>query len=94
MLKRRLEPQVVYTVGELARLLGWTRFRVTRLLRKRDVKTTRFGERSAELVPLVAFKDAFPEVWASIVMKHGLTISACDAKCPVCGSTVKITEAA
>lgn len=89
-----LEPQVVYTVGDLARLLGWTRFRVARLLRRKGVQTVNFGERSASLVPLVAFRAAFPEVWDSIVVKHSMPRKGCDAQCPVCGSKVPIKAVA
>jgi hypothetical protein len=88
--RRGVDPKVVYTVPELVRLTGISRFKLTGMLRRRQVETVRFGARCTELVPLTAFRDAFPAIWESIVVRCGLVPTDCEAVCPACGTKVAV----
>jgi hypothetical protein len=73
-----------YTVTELAQLADVSRFKLWRMILAEDVRTIRTGR--SVLVPLVALRVAFPDLWESMVIKLGLTpITPVD--CTVCGAT-------
>ena len=63
-------PRAVYTVPELARLSGLSRFQVGRLLTSNDVWIVRAGRR--KLVPLIALRAALPLIFDSILEAKGL----------------------
>lgn len=75
----------LYTIPELASLIGQDRGRVRRLLDRRGVK---YIDAGTLLVPLVAFRDAFPALWDSIVVRLDIDPGAID--CPVCGGEVLV----
>jgi hypothetical protein len=54
-----------------------------RWLAKKPVSLLHVG--GAVAVPLIAFREAFPEVWASLKAVHELR----QGSCPVCGETVE-----
>ena len=74
--------KALYTVPELATLIGMHHRTLRRWLAKKPVPLLHVGGSVA--VPLIAFRDAFPEVWASLKaateLRQGL--------CPVCGEVV------
>ena len=73
----------LYTVPELATLIGMHPRTLRRWLAKKPVALLHVG--GAVAVPLIAFRNAFPELWASLKTMHELKQSPC----PVCGETVK-----
>ena len=74
--------KALYTVPELATLIGMHHRTLRRWLAKKPVALLHVGGSVA--VPLIAFREAFPEVWASLKAMHELARGAC----PVCGETV------
>lgn len=76
--------QAAYTMTELAEMMGWVdyasppddrraaRERVKRWLAAKNVDTVQVGDTGPRIVPLVAFKAAFPEVWASMLEMAGI----------------------
>ena len=74
--------KALYTVPELATLIGMHHRTLRRWLARKKVPLLHVGASVA--VPLVSFREAFPEVWASIKAMAELT----QGVCPVCGETV------
>ena len=70
--KKRGQPGIkpVYRVEELARMVGLSRFAVLRLLKRYEVPTIRSGR--TVLVPLVAFRVAFPDLWESVLWARSM----------------------
>jgi hypothetical protein len=71
--------KAAYTVPELAALVGISRWTLWRMLVRDDVATIRNGR--GLLVPLVAFRQAYPPIWESAVVAlglHPLTQVECD----------------
>lgn len=77
-----MKVQSLYTVGELAKLCGFRPRRMRRWLARENVRLVRSGQ--SVVVPLVSFRDAFPEVWESIRLKHRLE----PAPCAACGGSI------
>jgi excisionase family DNA binding protein len=77
------ELKALYTVPELAAMIGMHPRTLRRWLERKEVPLLRVGESIS--VPLVAFREAFPEVWASLRAVGGLSR---DIACPVCGESV------
>ena len=67
---------------ELGALIGMHHRTLRRWLAKKPVRLLHVGGSVA--VPLIAFREASPEVWASLKAIHELGQGAC----PVCGETV------
>ena len=61
----RLEFKPVYSVLELARALGVSRYRLERLLRAKDVFVYRVGRTA--IVPLSEIRDKLEPLWASLL---------------------------
>ncbi len=76
-----LEVQSTYQVAELARMAGMKPRTMRRWLYREEV-VVRQGR--SVVVPLVRFRDAFPEVWESIRIRMALK----PGKCGACGSVV------
>jgi hypothetical protein len=74
--------KALYTVPELATLIGMHHRTLRRWLAKKPVPLLHVGGSVA--VPLIAFREAFPEVWASLKAVHELRQGAC----PVCGESL------
>ena len=74
--------KALYTVPELATLIGMHHRTLRRWLAKKPVPLLHVGGSVA--VPLIAFREAFPEVWASLKAVHELRPGVC----PVCGEPV------
>lgn len=70
-----------YQVNELARMSGMKPRTLRRWLYRQGV-VVRQGR--SVVVPLVAFRDAFPQVWESI----RLSLALKPGKCGACGSVV------
>jgi hypothetical protein len=77
-----LRVKALYTVPELAQLIGMHHRTLRRWLAKKQVPLLHVGASVA--VPLVVFREAFPEVWQSVKATSELHRGAC----PVCGETV------
>ena len=75
--------KALYRVPELAALLEMHHRTLRRWLARRGVPLLHVG--SSVAVPLVAFRVAFPDLWASLKAVHELRQAAL---CPVCGETV------
>ena len=74
--------KAAYTVPELATLIGMHHRTLRRWLARKKVPLLHVGASVA--MPLVVFREAFPEVWQSVKAiseRHG-------GACPVCGETV------
>ena len=76
-----LHVKALYSVPELAAVIGKSERTLRRWLARKEVPLLRVGASVA--VPLVAFREAFPEVWASLRVVGGLSHGAA---CPVCRS--------
>jgi hypothetical protein len=74
--------KALYTVPELATLVGMHHRTLRRWLAKKHVPLLHVGASVA--VPLVAFRDAFPMVWASIKAIG----EPSQGVCPVCGESL------
>jgi hypothetical protein len=81
------ELRVLYTIPELAQLVGMTRFAMGRLLRRHKVRFVEYGV-SGKLVPLVSFRDALPDVWNSIILR--LDVTSRVIECDACGAKVDV----
>lgn len=66
LVRRMREPQVLYTVQELSRLVGITRKRMRRLLDDHGCRYTMSG--AYRYVSLVALRDCLPDVWDSVLL--------------------------
>ena len=75
--------KALYTVPELAALLEMHQRTLRRWLARRSVPLLHVG--SSVAVPLVAFRVAFPELWASLKAVHELRHAAA---CPVFGDAI------
>ena len=99
-----MTPRAVYTVLELAELMGWcdrsssrrTRHsackRMLRLLRSRGVHLVPVGTGRQHLVPLGSFASAMPAVWAGVVAMwrtSGVRIPT-SIPCAGCGTEVPV----
>lgn len=62
--------RAVYTIQELAELMGLPAKRVWAMVRKSEIRVARSGTRI--LVPISSFRIAFPDLWDSIVMVQQL----------------------
>jgi hypothetical protein len=62
-----MEPQAVYTIGELARLSGLSRYRMLRMLKGAGVKVHRSGR--VFVVFLADLNTAFPKLWRSLALR-------------------------
>ena len=83
--------KALYTVPELATLIGMHHRTLRRWLAKKPVPLLHVG--SSVAVPLIAFREAFPEVWASLKAIHELgkpwpKLRWGQGACPVCGETI------
>lgn len=78
---RGLEVKTLYRVNELAAMSGMPVRTLRRWLDAREL-SIRVGR--SVIVPLVRFRDAFPEVWESIRIRNNLKRSSCTA----CGASV------
>lgn len=78
--------QAAYPVTKLARMTGISRWQLYRLLRKKRVRTIK-GMGTVELVSLIAFRDAFPDLYASMLERLRLAPNT-PIKCNVCGTSV------
>ncbi len=58
----------LYRVTELAAMCGISERRMYRLLRKKGVVMDEVQRRSAGVVTLVALREAFPELWESMML--------------------------
>jgi len=74
--------KALYTVPELATLIGMHHRTLRRWLARKNVPLLHVGASVA--VPLIVFRDAFPEVWQSVKAISELHRGAC----PVCGETI------
>lgn len=61
------ELRAYYTVPELAKLMGRTRWQVRRLLDANDVRTHRIGR--AIVVSVEAIRCAFPDIWEGVILR-------------------------
>ena len=79
--------KVLYRIPELAAMIGMPHWTLRRWLKRREVPVLRVGTSTA--VPLVAFRAAFPDVWASLTTVSRLHGSVADAErgeiCARCG---------
>ncbi len=62
-----MEPQAVYTVGELAKLAGLSRYRMLRMLEGAGVTVHRSGR--VFVVFLADLHTAFPKLWRSLALR-------------------------
>lgn len=76
--------KAIYRVKELAELAGIPERTMRAWLVHKQVSVLRV-DRSV-LVPLPAFRDAFPEVWDAIRLERDVSGTA---KCPVCSTIVR-----
>jgi len=74
--------KALYTVPELASLIGMHHRTLRRWLAKKKVPLLHVG--ASVGVPLIVFREAFPEVWASLKAVNELR----QGSCPVCGEVV------
>lgn len=75
-----------YTFRRLANMTGMSWWAVRRLVRAKRIRTVKV-EGSMERVPLVAFRDALPDVWASMLERQQLRHDTA-IECSQCGSVV------
>lgn len=59
---------IYVTIGEVAQLLGWTRWRTSRWLQRADALVERGGRK---VVTLASLRDAFPEVFERYLTELG-----------------------
>ena len=78
------ELKALYTVPELAAALGMRHRTFRRWLVVKGVPLLRVG--GAVAVPLVAFREAFPDVWASLT---ALSRPNAIIACPACRGTIR-----
>ena len=82
-MSREFEAKALYTVPELAEMIGMQQRTLRRWLLRKDVPLLQVGASVA--VTLVAFREAFPDVWASIQAVNGVRRAV---TCPVCGESI------
>jgi hypothetical protein len=63
-----IAPQALYTIPELADLVGISRWRLRRLLERADIEMHRSGR--IRVVYLSSISQALPELWQSIVARR------------------------
>lgn len=78
--------KAAYSVAELAELAGLSRWQIYRLIKRTGMRTIK-GQGTKELVPLVAFRDAMPDLYASMLERMAVRPDDA-AKCEACGSVV------
>jgi hypothetical protein len=61
--------KAVYTVTELARLAGISRFRMLRMLISQRVTVVQRGPRRPAVVCLSCLKRAWPDLWDALVVR-------------------------
>lgn len=76
--------KAAYSIRELSELTGLSRWQVHRMIARDDVQTIKLGDHL--MVPLLAFRVAYPELWSSLVVAHSLQ-SSTPVECSVCGAT-------
>jgi predicted DNA-binding transcriptional regulator AlpA len=64
--------KAAYGITELARMSGMSRQQVYRRIKKHQLASNRQPYEKLD-VPLVAFRDAFPEIWDSILLRLSFT---------------------
>ena len=72
----RVQPlplRALYTVGELARAVGVSRYMMTRLLRAKGVELLRSGRRL--IVPLCEIEEKLPLLWRSVLLAEAARTS-------------------
>lgn len=74
--------KTLYTVNELAAMCGFRNRRMRNWIARENVPVVQSGR--SVVIPLAAFRDAFPQVWESIVIRYNLRPAACSA----CGQRV------
>jgi hypothetical protein len=62
--------KTTYTIPELAEMLSMTRNQVWHMLRRDNVPVRRLGRKI--LVGLQAFRDTYPDLWGSILLRVGM----------------------
>lgn len=62
--------QALYSVGDLAKLIGWNRHRTRRLLLRHGLIEATDGKKA--YVTLVDLQRGIPKVWDSVVLRHAL----------------------
>lgn len=75
-----------YTFSELGNLVGRSRWAIRKWVQRKTVRTEMIG--GVTVVSLVAFRDAYPDIWDSILEVHGVGVSAIE--CPSCGAELEI----
>ena len=70
--KRRFEVRPVYRVTELASMVGMSAWRVRHMLGRQGVVVTWGSRGEAATVTLVAIRQAFPELWESMLLARAL----------------------
>lgn len=78
-----MKVKALYTVPELAEMAGMDEQRMRRWIARAQLSVVRSGR--AVMVPLPAFRDAFPQVWEAIKLQRGLKAGNCEA----CGGQVR-----
>jgi excisionase family DNA binding protein len=63
-------PKAVYTIGELAKLTGLSRYKTLRMVEKAGVKVHRSGK--IFVVFLSELQAAFPELWRSLALRNAV----------------------
>ncbi len=76
--KRRPPLQATYTVSQLERLSGISRFALHRMLRRHGVHVIRDGR--TLLVPLTSLRELLPEVWPSILLVWAIEGNVADVR--------------
>lgn len=79
--------KAAYTVPELSKLVGISRWTLWRMLVRDDVPMVRNGR--GLLVPLVSFRQAYPIVWDSTMLALGLH-PLTQVECDVCRSVTTL----
>ena len=82
-MSRGFEVKALYTVPELATMIGMQQRTLRRWLSRKHVPLLRVG--ASVGVTLVAFREAFPDLWASIQAVGGVRQAVA---CPVCGEHI------
>jgi hypothetical protein len=90
--------RAAYSFAELAAMIGWPDpRRVERLCEGAGLRLMRASggeKRPRLLVPLVEFSRAFPDLWASIVLRAQLAGAPLPERvtCEACGAVVEVVE--
>lgn len=78
-----MKVKALYTIAQLAELSGMDEQKLRRWILRSQMSVVRHG-RSC-MIPMFAFRDAFPLIWESIRRNNQITSGTCQA----CGGTVR-----